>query len=201
MRTKAISFLLALAIIFSSLLVFSMGLVYAQSRSEGPLSNATKAAITDDEVKTAEEARMVNSFELFWPLVAGKTESDSFYFLKLLKERIQGWFIGNDSKKADYEVLLGTKRMLETEALIKSNKIDSALKALERADSHFSKAYNYIKAADSKKKLSIKDIRRERLINLKALTDYLKTTAPEETRPGLNAVREGVNRILGDYLP
>lgn len=201
MRAKAIPLLLTLAIIFSSVPVFSMSLVYAQNRSQGSLTNVAKTAITDDEVETTKENQTVNSYELFWPLAAGKTERDSLYFLKLLKEWVQGWFIGQDSKKADYEVLLGTKRVLEAEALIKNSKIDNALKTLEKADSHFSKAYNYIKVADSKGKLSIRDIRRERLINLRVLTDYLKTVAPKETYPGLDAVREKVDRILGDYLP
>lgn len=201
MRTKVTSFFLALAIIFSSFPVFSTSLVYAQSGSEGSLTNAIKAATIGDEVKTTKENQTVNSYELFWPLVAGKTEKDSLYFLKLLKERVQGWFIGRDSKKADYEVLLGTKRVLETEVLIKNGKVDSALKTLKRADSHFSRAYDYMKTADSKKQLSTRDIRRERLINLKILTDYLKTVTPKEAHPGLDAVREKIDRILGDYLP
>lgn len=143
----------------------------------------------------------VNSYELFWPLVAGKTEGDSFYFLKLFKEQVQGWFISGDSKKADYAVLLGVKRVLEAEELIKNNKIDLALKAIERADSQFSKAYNHIKTADSKGKLATGEIQRERLINIKILVDYLRTISPEKTHPGLDTVKEKAGMMLSDYLP
>lgn len=201
MRTKITSSLLAVAIVFFSLFVFSIGLVYARNRSENSLMNTTEKDTMKDEVKTAEDAQVVNSFELFWPLVAGKTEDTSFYFLKLIKEQVRGWFISGDSKKADYEVLLGTKRILETEALVKSNKIGSVLKTLERADSHFSKAYNYIKVADSKRKLVTEKIRRDRLIYVKRLVDHLKTVSPQETHPGLVTVKEKADMILRDYLP
>lgn len=202
MGTKTISTLLVLSIIFSSVIVFNANLASAQNKLKISSPSPPQAVITDNVIENAKDnQRVVNSYELFWPLVAGRTEGDSLYFLKLLKERIQGWFIGRDSKKADYEILLGTKRMLEAEMLIKDSKIDSALRTLEKADFYFSKAYNDIKTADSKGKLITKDIGRERLINLKILTDYLKTVAPKDAYPGLDAVREKVDRILGDYLP
>lgn len=201
MRTKITSSLLAVAIVFSSLFVFSIGLVHARNRSENSLMNTTEKDTTKDEIKTAEEAQIVNSFELFWPLVAGKTEDTSFYFLKLIKEQVLGWFISGDSKKADYAVLLGTKRALEAEKLLKDGKNDLALKTLEKAKSQFSSAYSYVKKADSERKLSTGEIRRDRLIHVKSLIDSLKTVTPEEVRPGLDAVKESADAILRDYLP
>lgn len=202
MRTETISILLVVLIIFSSALVFDANLTYAKNNSKSSLPGSPQVAITNSVVEDVKDnQQIVNSYELFWPLVAGKTERDSLYFLKLLKEGIQGWFIGRDSKKADYEILLGTKRMLEAEVLIKDNKIDSALKTLGRANSNFSKAYDYIKTADSKKQLSTSDIRRERLTKLRILIDYLKTIASTETSSRLDPIKEKIDRVLGDYLP
>lgn len=143
----------------------------------------------------------VGSYELFWPLAAGRTEGDSLYSLKLFKEKVQGFFIFTINKKADYAVLLGTKRVLEAEKLIISGKTDLAEKALEKAVSQFSSAYNYIKNADSEGKFIAKEIRRDRLINVKILIDYLKTVSPPEIHPALDAVKEKANAIPRDYLP
>jgi len=62
----------------------------------------------------------VNSFELFWPMVAGKTMQSKVYFLKTLKEDVRGFFIFGSAQKADYDIFLGIKRMLEAEALMKT---------------------------------------------------------------------------------
>lgn len=75
------------------------------------------------------------SYELFWPLTAGKTVDEPLYFLKLWKENIQGMLIFNTAKKADYEVMLATKRILEAEKLFKDGKKDLAIQSLEKASS------------------------------------------------------------------
>src|SRR3989344_7660860 len=106
----------------------------------------------------------VDSYNLLWPLTAGKTESESLYFLKLLKERISGWFIFNDTKKADYKILIGTKRVLEAEKLLKDGNTTAASKTLEKARSEYFSAFNHLKKAHSKNKLSAGEIRRDRLV-------------------------------------
>lgn len=73
------------------------------------------------------------SYELFWPLTAGKTADDFFYRPKIWKEEIQDLFIFNEEKKADYEVILATKRILEAEKLIQKNDENLAVKTLEKA--------------------------------------------------------------------
>ena len=153
------------------------------------------------EPSSTPSASVADSFDLFWPLSAGKTESDSFYSLKLLKEQVRGWFILGDVRKADYEVLLGTKRVLEAEKLLKEGKTNLALKTLGRADSEFTSAYSHIKKADSKGELSTGEIRKDRLINVRRLIDYLKIVIPEEVRLKLDGVKESADKILRDYLP
>jgi len=60
----------------------------------------------------------VRSFDLFWPVVAGKLKGDAVYPLKRLKENIRGILIFDDFKRADYYSFLATKRLVEGEALI-----------------------------------------------------------------------------------
>jgi hypothetical protein len=73
----------------------------------------------------------VNSFELFWPIVAGKVAGESLYPLKTLKENIREKLIFSSSKKADYFVFLSEKRIVEAEKLILEKKNENAKRTLE----------------------------------------------------------------------
>lgn len=93
----------------------------------------------------------VSSFELFWPVVAGKTMDDSLYVLKTLKENLRGMLIFGKAQKADYAVLLSTKRVVEAEKLINEGKNDLADKTLEQASIQLDKAgSNLDKALETK---------------------------------------------------
>lgn len=82
----------------------------------------------------------INSFEFFWPLAPGKTQGESLYNLKRLKENVRGWLIFSPIKKADYLVFLATKRVLETEKLAKDGKLDLAKKTMDQAASDIEKS-------------------------------------------------------------
>lgn len=115
MLKKIITFILVVAIFFT--LAPS---VFAEGSASGSMMKDEKMAD-------------VNSFELFWPIVAGKTRGDSFYFLKTLKEDLRGLIIFGNPEKANYSVLLATKRTVEAEKLINEGKQDLANKTLESA--------------------------------------------------------------------
>lgn len=146
-------------------------------------------------------ASVQNSYILFWPLTAGKVEGDSLYSLKLFKEQIGSWFTFGDMKKADYAVELGTKRVLEAEKLLEMGKKNLALKALEKADSEFTSAYNHVKNKASKGSVPRDEIRRDRLINMKTLIDQLKLVAPEQAQSSLDSVKDKADSVLRDFLP
>lgn len=97
------------------------------------LGGSPVLAATNEDASSSPQPVQVNAYELFWPLVAGKTEGDSLYFLKSFKEKLRGLLIFSPAKKAEYEVLLGTKRLLEAEKLVKSGKEELAIKTLSRA--------------------------------------------------------------------
>lgn len=82
----------------------------------------------------------VNSFELFWPLVAGKTISDPLYKLKLFKENLRGAFIFGNLQKTDYLVFLAVKRSLELEKLLGENDLPAAQKTADLVQQHLTKA-------------------------------------------------------------
>jgi hypothetical protein len=86
-----------------------------------------------------------NSFELFWPISAGKVEGERFYSIKLLKEKIRGKLIFGSAQKFEYEIKIGTKRVIEAEKLLNENKISEAKKTLGRSNQQFVSALSRIK--------------------------------------------------------
>lgn len=85
-------------------------------------------------VVSATSAKAVNSYELFWPMVAGKTTSDGFiYQLKIFKEDVRGYLIFGPTQKANYQVLRASKRLLEAEKLLLDKKDDLASITLDKA--------------------------------------------------------------------
>src|SRR5258708_2526369 len=123
--------------VLSSLLVFgSVTPVFAKTVYKAPVVAAAKAQANP----TPSPVPAVNSFDMFWPLVAGKTIESKVYSLKLLKEKIRGMLIFGKAQKADYEIFLGIKRMLEVESLIKAGKSDLANQTLDKALAKFQSA-------------------------------------------------------------
>jgi hypothetical protein len=124
---------------------------------------------------------VVNSFELFWPMSAGKTMQSKVYFLKTLKEKVRGIFIFGSAQKADYNIFLSIKRMLEAEVLMKGNvpglanqTLDAAVSDLNKANSTLTDAKNSSDVAqDTKNEINT------RVNNLKKFTNFLINKYPD----------------------
>lgn len=150
---------------------------------------------------SAQQTGPLDSYVAFWPLSPGKTEGESLYSLKLLKEKTREWLIFDQTKKVDYQILLGTKRVLEAEKLIKENKLDETKKTLNRASNNFSKAYNLAKSVAERKQFNASKVRKDRLINVKILIDLLKATTSSDLSADLDKAQSSAQRIMADYLP
>jgi len=82
-----------------------------------------------------------NSYELFYPIVAGKVSGDSLYPLKLAREWIVNKLIFDSLRKADYHLILSKKRLVETEELIVNRKdVTNAEKSVKRFVEEYKKA-------------------------------------------------------------
>ncbi len=165
------------------------------------LCSPSSVVAKEPATPSAQSTETVDSYVLFWPLSVGRTEGDNLYTLKLLKEKVSGYFVFGGTNKADYLVLLGAKRILEGEKLISDEKIEPAKKTISRAGTNFSKAYESIKSAESKGKFDSKKVRRDRLVNSKALIDKLKLNSPADLHQALDSTKDKAHRILSDYLP
>lgn len=133
---KIISSLICLIL----LLTASPAVAFAQSASPSP---------SPSPAPSTESATPVDTFTLFWPIVAGKTKDDSMYFLKRAKEEVRGFFIFGKPQKAEYKVFLATKRLLEADSLITAGKTESASQTLDDVIKNLEEAANLMKDAKS----------------------------------------------------
>ncbi len=133
-----------------------------------------------EQLTTASASAKVtlNTFETFWPLTAGKTMGDSMYFLKTLKENLRGLLIFGAPEKGEYQVFRATKRLLEAESLMKSEKQQLALQTVIVANDFLTQS-----------KSSLKDI---------SGRDELKTDVKNKLDKLITLVDEMVDNSGGD---
>lgn len=105
-----------------------------------------KAALAQAPTSTPEPT----SFELFWPVSAGKTMGESLYNLKIFKENIRGYLIFGKPQKAEYAIFLATKRLVESEKLLSEGKTKLARKTLDKMSNQLKAASSNLDAAGGK---------------------------------------------------
>lgn len=138
----------------------------------------------------------LDSFELFWPLVAGKTRGDSLYSLKIFKENLRGALIFGKRQKASYQVFRGTKRVLEAEKLLGQNKTDLAVKTLNDALEEFKKAEsNWVGKQVSQDDQEVET----RLLNVSKVTSLMSESQKDEAKTKLDQISK-LTKELFDKL-
>ena len=162
-------------------LALFLGIALVLTLSQSVYAKAVvKLTPTPKPSPVATPVPVVDSFELFWPMSAGKTMQSKVYFLKTLKEDVRGFLIFGSAQKADYSIFLGIKRMLEAEVLMKGNVPDLANKTLDSAAKDFDKANSSLTDAknsgdvDQDTKNEIND----RVSNLKKFVNSLLVQYP-----------------------
>lgn len=119
-------------------------------------------------------AKAVDSYELFWPMVAGKLPGESMYQLKILKENLRGVMIFGPRQKSEYKIFIAAKRILEAEKLLSLTENDLARKSLNTCLGH-------LQGVD---KNGISTDAQSRLKNIKDLAKYLSAKYPDATDIG-----------------
>jgi hypothetical protein len=74
-----------------------------------------------------------SSYELFYPVVAGKTMAESFYFLKTAREWLVDKLTFDPIRNADYHLLLSKKRLIEAEKLLSQKNYSFSQKSLTKS--------------------------------------------------------------------
>lgn len=176
---KIAKIFLFVVVVFATLFIFSTGSIQAEDQ-------------TSSEAKNLKMTEKIDSYELFWPIVAGKTLGDSGYFLKTFKESLREALIFGKVQKSDYQLFLTTKRIIEAEKLIINNRSDLVLKTLDKAIAKLSSAkINYDKAKNNSSVVgSSKDEINNKLSNLEKFTPQLIINTDGTLREKLLVVLE-----------
>lgn len=176
-----------------------LGLLFSPSIAFGAQTKrATPKVVTPSPSPTP--ISRVDSYQLFWPISAGRVMGDPLHFLKNLKENLRGILIFGDYNKAIYDITLSEKRLVEAEYLFMVKKdyvngkraIDASKQNLEKAVSLSNKVVDQTKITDLKVKLSASLEKQRKLLN------YLASQASDENKKVLAAQEDYISNTLSD---
>lgn len=159
------------------------------------LVSSFNQVIAAEDSLDAKQSIATSSFELFWPLTAGKTAEDSTYFLKRWKEDLRGFLIFGSAQKANYNILLATKRVLEVEKLVSEKKSDLARKTMDSASDNLKAADNSLVKEDTKGISQEKKSILDRLKNLESFLPRLSQMSGDDANK-VNQLLETVKSLI-----
>lgn len=141
--------------------------------------------------------QMVNSFELFWPVAAGRVMGDALYPAKQFKENLREKFIFGNFNKANYKMDLSVKRLLEAEVLYNKKDDTNAEKSLEASKTNIEKAMLLSKAQDKLGNIAeLKGRFKSSLDKQKMLLEYLSTQTSGDQKITLDEQLEFVKLMI-----
>lgn len=159
---------------------------------------AQKNLSTNESTESA-KVEKVNSFELFWPIVAGKVGGEPLYFLKSLKETLREALIFSDFKKADYTITLSEKRTVEAEKLFLTNRdYTNAAKSLSAAQARRGQAFALTKKSEEQGR-RVQDLKNRMMTsfdNQKQVFAYIAVQTPDDQKKILQDNIEAINALL-----
>lgn len=167
--------------------------------------HAQSPGVADAFKKSAlREQLATNSALLFWPISPGKTMDHPLYFIKGLFEAFREKKLSGDAELADYKLLLGSKKLLEAEQLLKNKKDNLAIKTLDLSLKELSlsmRSWDVIKESNIKvEKGILTEKSHVNLINgfsnIYYLSSYLATQYQGETKEKIERVKEASKTAL-----
>lgn len=144
----------------------------------------------------APTTQQVDSFELFWPIAAGKVRGETLYFLKSLKEKIRELLIFSNYKKGDYNITLSVKRTVEAEKLFVDKKdLENAGATLQEAQTKRDKAYELIQKARDEEGKEVKDLVYTLKNSLEKQKLLLESLIPKVEDEAKKVIEENLNSL------
>lgn len=141
----------------------------------------------------------VNSYELFFPITAGKVMGESWYFLKSFKEGLRELLIFSDLKKADYSITMSEKRLVEAEKLYLDKKdFVNGKKSLAASQKRREQALGFVNKI-SKDDSGLPNLKNRFVSSLekqRALLQYIITQVSKEEGSTIDENLSQLNTIL-----
>jgi hypothetical protein len=143
-----------------------------------------------DEPRTSTESGKVDIYAVFWPIVPGTTVADSSFFFKQLKEGLSGMFKFSTLSKADYQIGISEKRLVEASKLIESKDYANGLKSISLNEDARKSALELKKKAVEEKAdtLELTNKLVKSFENQQKALIYLATQLPEDQKSKLDQI-------------
>ncbi len=186
--------LIVFALVVGLILVFPVAAMAKTTYS----TVKTTVKTTPTPASSATPVANVDSFELFWPVVPGKTMGDTLYGLKIFKEKVRGFLIFGIPQKANYKVTLATKRVVEAEKLITDGKTDLANQTLDAFDADIVAGSDLWATAksDGNAPVAIEDDLRKELQNLEVFLRWYSPKNQGETKVKIDTTLPKVSQFI-----
>ena len=138
---------------------------------------------------------VVDSYTLFWPITPGVTIEDRTFFIKEFKEMIIAIFISGEDKKAEYQITLSTKRIVESERLLKEKKNVAAVKSLEKAKTNLASAKDHLRKSNDKSSSEVRSNIQKQLENLAVFLPIIKSSTEGEARVKIEEIQKDISDL------
>lgn len=126
----------------------------------------------------------VDVYAVFWPVVPGTTVADSMFWFKQLKEGLGGIFKFSTISKAEYQIGISEKRLVEANKLITNKDYPNALKSINLNSDARQRALELKKKAVEEKANTLELTNKlvKSLENQEKALAYLSTQLPEDQK-------------------
>lgn len=99
-------------------------------------SYAQEGNLATESAEEEYDFASMTTYELFWPIVAGKVPGDRLYSLKIWRDKFIGLLIFSNLKKSEYLKNLANKRLVETEKLLEIGRESYFPETIEKSRNH-----------------------------------------------------------------
>lgn len=192
---RKILLVLVASLIFAS----SAGIAEAKNKVVRPVGSKAVQASPSPTPSFSPSPSPITSFEVFWPITAGKVEGESMYWLKRIKEKISGKLIFSETKKSKYRLTLSKKRLLEAEKLLLDKKdYPRAQNTLSESTKELQKSVQSVLKAKEDGK-NVNDLNSEINETGQKESDFLKdliSKVPQEQQQNLINTSKSIEEIL-----
>lgn len=154
----------------------------------------------DEEDEEEYDFESMNTYELFWPITAGKLPGDKFYRLKVWRDKLVGYLFFDKVKKSEYLKQLANKRLVEAENLLTLERYPFFSETIQISGNNLERGLNlFSSAAKTERRLwlraeYVKDLQKHLIV-----LGRMAGKAQEEQKEIIEAAIERVNQLAENY--
>lgn len=142
----------------------------------------------------------MTTYELFWPLVAGKVPGDKFYNLKLWRDKLMGYLFFSKLKKSEYFKQLANKRLVEAEKLLELQRDRYFTETLRQSTEYLEKGSSLLLATpENQSQFWLKGEYAKDLQKHLVVLEKMRSKAGEEQKEFIEKTLEEVKRMINQY--